>query len=52
MNKITTGIIAGTVASTIGMYAMSDRKTRKMIAKNSKKMLKKTKNLIDKVDIF
>lgn len=52
MDKVTKGIIGGAVVSALSIYALNDRRMRNKVAKDSKKMLKKTGNLLDKMDIF
>lgn len=50
MDKMTKGIIGGTIISAVGIYMLNDKKLRNQMAKNSKKMIKKTNSLINKID--
>ena len=54
MNKFTAGLIAGGIAGTVGIgYLMSDSKSRHKMSRDSKKLMKKGKAMIDNMtDMF
>lgn len=53
MKMSTTGVIAGSVIGAIGLtYAMRDRRTRNKLMKDSKKIMAKAGQIMDKMDIF
>jgi len=54
MKKFATGLIAGGIIGAVGVVAaMSDRRNRKYIVKNSKKAMKRAEDLVENVtDMF
>ncbi len=53
MQKFAKGMLIGGLVGAAGLtYAMSDRKTRKRIMKDGKKMLGKAEDLAQKMDII
>lgn len=54
MRKFTSGLIAGSVIGAVGLtYAMSDKRTRRRMAKDGKKVMYKANGLIDNIsDMF
>jgi hypothetical protein len=54
MKKFTTGLIAGSVIGVVGLtYAMSDKKTRRRMMRDGRRMMHKTNGMIDNIsDIF
>lgn len=54
MRRFTSGLIAGSVIGAIGLsYAMSDKRTRRRIARDGRKVMNKANDMIDNVtDMF
>ncbi len=52
MKKSTIGLLTTAIVGGIGLYAMSDKKMRKKIGHDSKKMLNKAGDLMSKMDVF
>lgn len=54
MSRFTTGLIAGGIVGAVGLsYAMSDKRTRKRMMRDGRKVMNKANNMIDNVtDMF
>lgn len=53
MQKFAKGMILGGLVGAAGLtYAMSDRKTRKRIMRDGKKMLNKAEDMAERMDIM
>lgn len=51
MNKFTTGLIAGGLIGAVGLtYALTDKRSRRRMARDGKKMMHKANHLMDKMD--
>lgn len=53
MNKLTTGLIAGGILGAVGLtVAMGDKKMRKTVSQDSKKMMNKANRVLNKMDLM
>ncbi len=54
MNKFTSGLIAGSLLGAAGLsYALSDKRMRKKMSRDSKKVINKANGLIENIsDMF
>ena len=54
MNKLATGLIAGTVIGAIGLsYAMQDKKTRRRVMRDGRRAMNKASDVMDNItEIF
>jgi len=53
MNRFATGLIAGSLIGAVGLTcAMTDKKTRKMVTHDGKKMMNKANKMFNKMDLM
>lgn len=54
MNKFATGLLAGSVVAALGVgYAMNDKKTKKQVMRQGKKIVSKAGHVVDEMtDMF
>lgn len=54
MNKFTAGLLAGGIVGSMGLsYLMSDKKVRNRMMRESRKLMKKSRNIMDNMsDMF
>lgn len=50
MNKFTAGVLAGGVIGAIGLtYAFSDRRARRRVARDSRRMIHRANNILENI---
>lgn len=51
MNKFTTGLITGGLIGAVGLtYALTDKKSRRRMAKDGKRVMNKANHIMDRID--